>query len=434
MKDKFQTILLGVFLAFFVFAVLVFSGILPIGQNRSNDSQIIGNITIWGTFDDSAVFGIFEGLIATNKDLNINYVQKNETTYDKELLQAFANGQGPDLFIISDSNFLQNESFAYEIPYTSYPKRTFQDTFIDGAQIFLDENGVDALPLVVDPLVVFYNRNMLSNEGISAPPLYWDELFDLNNRLTKRRPDGTITESMIALGAYDNIENAKDILSMLFLQSGNKIVERLSGTTLIDIDRSGASLGSLNNELVDFFVSFSNPLNQSYSWNRGLPNSKDLFTGNSLAFYIGHASELFDIEEVNPNLSFDVTEIFQIRNERNKVTTGKIYALAVNKNSPNIQSAFGVAFSLVSPSYAGEFAKALSLPPALKQSLLENPTDPYLYSFYKSAISLRTWLDTDKEATDDIFKRFVENLVSGRVASTDAVGRLQSEMDLTIKR
>lgn len=434
MKDKFQTILLGIFLAFFVFAVFVFSGLLPIGQKKSNDTEIVGNITIWGTFDTLLVSDIFNQLIATNKELNIKYIEKDPETYQKDLLQAFAKGEGPDLFIVSNNNFLQNESFTYEIPYTSYTKRAFQNTFIDGAQVFLDENGVDALPLIVDPLVVFYNKNMLANEGVSTPPLYWDELFDINNKLTKKRSDGTIIESMIALGSYENIENAKDIISMLFIQSGNKIVDRRGGEIFIDIDNQNNISGSLNNELIDFFISFSNPLNQVYSWNRGLINSKDFFTGNSLAFYIGHASELFEIEEINPNLSFDVTEMFQIRNEKNKIVAGDIYALAINKNSKNLQGAFGTAFTLISPDYTDKFAKALSLPPATRQNLLENPTDPYLYSFYKSAISLRTWLDTDKEATDDIFERFVENLISGRVASRDAVGRLQSEMDLTIKR
>ncbi len=433
MKNNFQTILIGVFLAFFVFAVLIFSGLLPIGQKSENTTSIVGQVVVWGTFEESQVREVLDTISADNKELNIKYFRKDKNTYDNDLLSAFAKNEAPDLFFVSNKNVLQNKSFIYQIPYTSFSKRVFQNTFIDGASIFLDENGIDALPVVVDPLMIFYNKSLLSNAGISAPPLYWDELFELNDKLTKKRSDGTITQSMIALGSYSNISNAKDILSMLFLQSGNNITKRENGTVSVDFYKDGGLSFPINDELVKFFIEFSNPLGSAYSWNRGMINSKDLFTGNALAFYIGHASELFDIEEVNPNLSFDVSEVFQIRNEKNKKTSGDIYAIAINKNSTNLSGAFGVAYGFSSPGYADLFSKALSLPPALKASLKEDPADPYLYSFFKTTISLRTWLDPNNNTTDEIFSRFVENIVSGRASILDSMNRLQSELELILK-
>lgn len=433
MKNNFQTILIGVFLAFFVFAVLIFSGLLPIGQKSENTTSIVGQVVVWGTFEESQVREVLDTISADNKELNIKYFRKDKNTYDNDLLSAFAKNEAPDLFFVSNKNVLQNKSFIYQIPYTSFSKRVFQNTFIDGASIFLDENGIDALPVVVDPLMIFYNKSLLSNAGISAPPLYWDELFELNDKLTKKRSDGTITQSMIALGSYSNISNAKDILSMLFIQSGNNITKRENGTVSVDFYKDGGLSSPINDELVKFFIEFSNPLGSAYSWNRGMINSKDLFTGNALAFYIGHASELFDIEEINPNLSFDVSEVFQIRNEKNKKTSGDIYAIAINKNSTNLSGAFGVAYGFSSPGYADLFSKALSLPPALKASLKENPADPYLYSFFKTTISLRTWLDPNNGATDEIFSRFVENIVSGRASILDSMNRLQSELELILK-
>ena len=420
MKNNFQTVLIGIFLAFFAFAVLIFSGILPIGQKKTEVTSIVGSVVVWGVFDDLLLIDLFESIGTDNKDSRIDYVQKNEATYQNDLLEAFAKGDGPDIFIISNNTLLKNKSFIYQIPYTSYSKRLFQDNFIDGADIYLDKDGVDALPLVVDPLMLYYNKALLSNAGISTPPVYWDELFALNDKLTKKRADGIITQSMIALGAYNNITNAKDILSMLFIQNDNSIVNRKNGEIFIDFNKENRISNEANNELVEFFTEFSNPLGKAYSWNKGLISSKNLFTGNNLA--------------VNPNLSFDVAPMLQIRNDDTNRTVGDIYAVAINKNSKNMSGAFGVAYSLSSSKYVDLFSKSLSLPPALKTSLLINPTDPYLYSFYKTAISLRTWLDPDSKATDDVFSRFVENVISGKASISDSMNRLQSELDLLIKQ
>lgn len=434
MKNSFQTVLIGIFLAFFVFAVLIFSGLLPIGEKNKKTTSIVGKVVVWGTFNEGQVRDILENLGTENKELDVVYFKQNEDTYESDLLSAFAKGEAPDLFFVSNKTLFKNKSFVYQIPYTSYSKRTYQDTFIDGADIFLDDQGINALPVLVDPLMVFYNKSLLSNAGISTPPVYWDELFELNDKLTKRRSDGTITQSMVALGAYENINNAKDIISMLFIQSGNNIVKMEKGEAFTDFNKEVGTATFINTELVKFFMEFSNPLGSTYSWNKGLINSKDLFTGNNLAFYIGHASELFEIQEINPNLSFDVAEMFQIRNEKNKKTSGDIYAIAINKNSTNLTGALGVAYNLSSEKYTDLFSQTFSLPPVLKKSLLENPTDPYLYSFFKTTISLKTWLDPNENITDEIFSKFINDVVSGRVSIIDSLNRLESEIDLLLNR
>ncbi|NJO89569.1 MAG: extracellular solute-binding protein [Chloroflexia bacterium] len=78
------------------------------------------------------------------------------------------------------------KSFIYETPYTSYPEKSFRDSFIEGAEVFLGKEGIVAFPIVVDPLVMYFNKNMLTNEGLSIPPANWDELLGLNNKLTKK--------------------------------------------------------------------------------------------------------------------------------------------------------------------------------------------------------------------------------------------------------
>jgi hypothetical protein len=157
---------------------------------------------------------------------------------------------------------------------------------------------------------------------------------------------------MIALGQYNNINNVKDILSTLLIQNNNPIVGRegKSYYSLLNSNLLNLSVSPIE-AVIQFFISFSNPSNTAYSWNQSLPSSFDMFTSGRLAFYIGRASELFNIERVNPNLSFDVTEIPQIKDSPTKRTYGEIYAIVVSKRSSSISSAFLVSGELNKPDY-----------------------------------------------------------------------------------
>lgn len=433
MKASFQTILVGIFIGFFIFAVLIFSGILPIGKSKSESSKPQGKIVVWGTFKSADILPVFDKLNSANKDLVVSYVSKSPDTYEDELIKSFANGKGPDIFLITEDMIIKNKDFIYELPYQSYPEKVFRDSFIDGADVFLDKEGVVGLPLVVDPMVLYYNKDILSNEGIAKTPEYWDELFDLNDKLTKKKTDGTILTSMIALGGYDNIDNAKDILSLLFLQGGNPVVVR-DGEKFVSALNSSFKLPKAPAESVlEFYSEFSNQKDQGYSWNRGLLDSKDMFTGGKLAFYIGKASELFNIESVNPNLSFDVVNVLQTKGTNIKRTYAHMYALAINKKSPNAGSAFGVAGLMTTPENIKNFSTAVSLPPASRALLAEKPTDPYLYTFFTSAIVSRTWVDPDSSGTNDIFREMVENVLSSKLSVEEAVAKAQGRLSGLLK-
>ncbi len=262
---------------------------------------------------------------------------KKESTYQQNLIEAFAQGKGPDLFILPSDMIAGNEQYVYKIPYTSYPEKTFRDSFIDGADAFLSKDGVVGFPLVVDPMVMYYNKDLFSNEGIASPPQTWDELFNLSNTLTKKKDDGTILQSMIGLGRFDNVTHSKDILATLLLQSNNPIIQRTdTGFSAVLNENVSALPVAPVEAILTFFIRFSNPSDTAYSWNRSLPNSIDMFTGGKLAMYLGRASELFTIQSINPNLSFDVTQMLQTKGTNVKRTYGRIYAIAEEYRSSGI--------------------------------------------------------------------------------------------------
>jgi ABC-type glycerol-3-phosphate transport system substrate-binding protein len=433
--NNLQTILVAVFLSFFVFAVLIFSGLIKLGGSSNNQATApVGKVIVWGTFASADLAHAFDSITEANRDLNISYVQKSITTYQQSLIEAFANGTGPDVFFITPDMVIKNSSFIYTIPYASYPQKTFSNSFIDGASVYLSPNGILGFPVVADPMVLYYNKDLLTNEGISQPPKYWDELFDLNPRLTKSKNDGTILQSMIALGRFDNVNHAKDILATLLLQSNNSIVTR-TDTGYTPTLSGNSSISPLQSDnIFSFFVEFSNPSDGGYSYNSALPNSLDMFTGGKLVMYLGRASELFKIQSTNPNLSFDVNEIMQTRNTNIKRTDGIIYAVAINKSSKNLTSAFGFAGLLATGDNAKNFAAAVSLPPTLKSLLAVKPESPYMFTFFDSALFTRSWLDPDTKATDGVFGELIQNILSNKLSVSDALSKAQNQLELLVSK
>ncbi|MFA6999755.1 MAG: ABC transporter substrate-binding protein [Candidatus Paceibacterota bacterium] len=257
--NNFQTILVAIFLAFFVFGVLIFSGILKIGGGSGSTSAITGKIVIWGTLPSAQVSPLVESIAGSNAPFTVTYKEQKSDSYQANLIEAFAQDTAPDLFILTPDMILKNSNFIYKIPYASLSEKSFRTSYIDGADILLANDGAIGSPLLIDPLVLYYNKNMLSNEGILYPPTSWDELFNLGSKLIKKKSDGTITQSMIALGQYDNVNHSKDILSMLLLESDNPIVARTStGYALTMKDTLPSGVAPFE-QIVNFFLEFSNP-------------------------------------------------------------------------------------------------------------------------------------------------------------------------------
>ncbi len=431
--NNFQTILVAIFLAFFVFGVLIFSGILKIGGSKSGVEGITGKIIIWGTLPSSTVGELFKSVGGSNAPFTVDYVEKKSATYQQNLIEAFAKDAAPDLFILTPDMVLKNSNFIYKIPYTSLPEKTFRTSFIDGADIYLAKDGVTGYPLLVDPMVLYYNKNILANQSILFPPKTWDELFDLNSKLTTKKPDGSILQSMIAFGQYDNVNHSKDILSMLLLQSGNPIMEQTKTGYRLAIKDANPDGNYPFEQIVNFFLEFSNPSNNSYSWNRSLPTSLDMFTSGKLAFYVGYASELFKIQSVNPNLSFDVTTLPQTKGTDIKRTYGEIYTLVVSKKSKNLTSSFGVTSLIIVPDFLKELGTRMSLPTASRSLLNDKPTDPYLSTFFDGAIISRSWLDPEKESTNSIFKELIENSLSNKLSPVESINKAYNQLDLIVK-
>jgi ABC-type glycerol-3-phosphate transport system substrate-binding protein len=407
-----------------VFGFLAAVGLLAFSAYRATDSKVSNTeVVIWGELD-KATFDKFikESSEVGAKKLKITYVQKNRDSIDEDLLNAIASGEAPDSIILSQNFIKKYYDKIYPISYETFPERKFKDTYIQEADLLLTKNGIFGIPFYVDPLVMYWNEDIFNGLGIATPPSKWSEFPILAQNISKYDVNANISNSFVSFGEYENVNNAKEILSTLIMQTGNQIVNYKDGN-IFSYFSTSVSASSTDNILsaIDFYTEYSNPKKIVYSWNRSLPSSKQVFISDKLALYFGKLSEYDNIKTKNPNLNFDVSLVPQVVDSRAKITFGDLYYFIFLKNSKNLLNTYNTITFLTNPESSKIFIKKFDVAPVRKDIISLGTTDPIKDVGYKSALISRGWIDPDYDSTSKIFKDMIENIVTGKLKSNEAV-------------
>lgn len=427
--SKFQLVFTGIFGAFILIGVLVFA------FSRSSTTDEVAHVTIWGSMSET-LFNSYlrESGIAEDKTIDITYVEKKRQTFDQEFVEALAVGQGPDLFFLTQDGILKHKDKIYPIPFSVYSERTFKDTFVEEGELFLTNDGVYGLPFIIDPMVMYWNRDIFSNAGLSLPPKYWSEFYDLSNKLTVKDANFNVSRGTVALGEHGNITNANELISLLVMQAGSPITIRNSQGVVENVFSDRFDLPTTPAlRALTFYTEFANPLKPFYSWNRALPESKNFFISGDLAMYFGFASELPDLRLKNPNLNFDVAAMPQTKDYTKNITFGRMVGLAIPRNSQKIAQAYRVASVLTGATSISELAKITGLPPVRRDLLAFKPAEQYSSLFYEVAIQSRAWLAPEPARLNPIFKDMIESVTSGRTNIDQSIFKTSEQLDTILR-
>lgn len=359
-----------------------------------------------------------------------SYIEKNPDTLYSDLLEAIAVNSGPDAVVIDASMLLPLTDKISVRTYESFPLLTFQQTYIEGAEVFAQESGIFAYPLMVDPLVLYWNRDLFTNAGIAQVPQDWTTFMSAVPRLTIKENGADLKQSAIAFGEHENVLHAKEILSALLFQSGASIVSRADGKYKTDLARSESTGASARPEVaVSFYTSFSNPRKDVYTWNKTFERSREAFAANKVVMYVGYASEAEILNKINPNLNYAVAVLPQSATGKNRATYGKFYGVAVLKTGKSQVTAHTVAQTLASKEYAQPLVDATGLPTARRDSLTEVPDDPLMSIAVRSALIARDWPQPDPRGIDDSLRVMIEAIANGQSpesALLDVAGDVQA--------
>ena len=417
----FQVIVMGIFGTFAVIGLILFATYSA--KSKTND---MGRVIIWGTIDQNIMNKFLQKL--RNDDLRykkVLYKQYADYLFNDKVTDALAAGEGPDIIILKNEDLLKYKNKIYPISYETFSRRDFRDRFIDGAEIFMGKDAILAIPFAVDPMVLYYNRDIFADNMVVKPPKLWKEIPGLSAKMTVRDKANNIQTATIALGTYKNVTNAYAILSMLNMQVNSNI-------TMYNPDNGDLKPGfygsGLDNSVkaVKFYTAFANPVSNVYTWNRAMPESLEFFVQDRLAMYLGFVSDLPKILKKNPHLNFDVAEVPQVdRSDPSQQTRtyGRFWAFAITKASQNKRGAYNFTLNMLQPKYAKMLADMLKITYVQRGLLADYPDDPLKAVFRNSAIIAHTFITPSMKKTDDTLATMVANIISGQDLVSAAVSR-----------
>lgn len=206
-----RKILLGAGIVATVFSVLIFSGKISVG---GKDTSAKGTVVLWGTLPETGMNSVVQQFNPKAKDYSVQYVYVPEAQFHQKLLEALANGNGPDLIIGRYQSILAERDRILPFPLANLPEKNFNDTYLDGAKALFGPEGAIGLPISIEPMVLFYNRSLLSKHGIVNPPAYWDEVASIAPQLTVKEGNRFI-ETGIALGTPTSVEFSSETNSFV---------------------------------------------------------------------------------------------------------------------------------------------------------------------------------------------------------------------------
>lgn len=371
-------------------------------------------LNYWSVWGNKSVE--LEGAIAKytlmhpNIKINIKSIRAEE--YENMLLNAWAEGTGPDIFSVHNTMVPKYRTkiapmpTKIDMPFVSYsaplpgckekteetisvksvavPKFSdietkYVKTVYDDIVLTDSENvrHIYGLPLALDTLALFYNVDLLDKDNIPFPPSDWDEFIEDVRLLTRLDVNQNIVQAGAALGTYDNIERSFDIISLLMMQNGG-------------------NLGALSSkdpkavEALQFYLDFANPQKEAYTWNNTMDNSLDAFVEGKLAFFFGYSYHVPIIKAKAPTLNFAVSPMPQI-NLSSPVNYANYWVETVFTGSNYTKEAWDFILFLNEEANITDYLKKTKNPTALRSLIKNQQEDPTVAPFVSQVLTANSW-------------------------------------------
>lgn len=427
-------IIVGAIVIIVLLLASVFLGFLPGSRPASQDPAIL---EFWGLYDDlSSWQTVFNAFKKDNPGVSIQYIQMNPETYERDLVEALASGKAPDVIMFHSSWLPKHGNKVSPLPQTMMSLKDFQDTFIDIAVTdFVSKNQIYALPVWSDVLVMVYNKDLFNTAGIATPPKDWDEFINIIKKLSVKDKSGNLTKSGAAIGTANNVTNSADIVSLLMLQSGSKMISD-NGLEAV-FDRSIA-IGGVNyspgESALRFYTDFSNAKTSAYTWNDKLRNSFDTFNSGETAIIFDYAINVNRIKQRSPNLRFGIAPMPQLRAASKDVNYGDFWGYSVPVASQNTEAAWKFLVFLTTNDINRYFSNQVLRPSARRDVLAEQQSSPELGVFAKAALSATNWYRVDPLIIDGIFKDMINAVVLRGEKPLDAVSEAARRVTVLMRR
>lgn len=451
----------GKLAVFLLLVVFVFAGFgCRVQDSKTKEAMKPITLTYWRVWDSQKDFqSMINGYKAIHPNVQVVYRNIRFEEFEEKLLEAMAEGDGPDMFSIHSSwipdyrkrispmpakismayqyvkkslgvkeevlvEYRTTRSITPEKVKEQFAGPVFEEVVHDG-QIY-------GLPLGLDTLAMYYNIDLLNNAGFPEPAQNWADLQKQAPDLTRQNAEGRITQSAVALGGGSNVERYFDILSLLMMQNGAQMMSSgLTRVTMADnpISRSGDT--PPGEDALRFYTEFSNPSRNVYTWNKNKPNSLDSFVQGNLAYFFGYAYHQPTIRARAPKLNFGLAPMLQISGN-SPINYANYWVETVSARSKNKEAAWDFIQYMAKEENVKSHLEATGKPTALRSLYNKQRKDLDVGIFAEQILTAQNWYrGRGAAAAEKFFKEMIEAVGSGvgtEEAILDAAKKIQQTL------
>ncbi|MBI2057868.1 MAG: extracellular solute-binding protein [Candidatus Yanofskybacteria bacterium] len=397
------------------------------------------DLQFWGVFDDSGAFRqSIDAFRASHPEVTVNYRQFTFEDYEKSLVNAFASGVGPDIFMIQNTWLPSYQDkimpLPQQIPERDTPLLTlkeFREQFVDVAEKDLVVGGeIYGLPLYVDTLALYYNKDIFNSLGISQPPQTWNDFNEFVENVTVADLRNNISRAGAAIGTARNINRSTDILSLLMLQSG---------VPMVDSDQAGAEFSNtvngrdLGEVALEYYTDFANPAKRVYTWNDGLHYSIDAFQEGNVAMMFNYSHQMPLLRSKAPRLNFAVAPMPQLDSGQ-LLNYANYWAPTVSKFSKSGQQAWEFLVFLSSTEGVIPYLNSTGRPTARRDLVDQQKSDLDLGVFAKQVLSAVSWYQVDALAIESVMADMIDDVNFGRRSISEALRTAENKINVLMQR
>jgi len=404
-------------------------------------------LLIWGVYDDESAFKAqIEEYSKANKTITIKYEKKNPATYEEDLMRAFAENKAPTIFMIHNTWLPKYKNLLSELPDALakeiLPFETFRNSFVDVVEKDFSENGkIYALPLYVDTLAMYYNKDFFNSAGISEPLETWDDLILNIDGLIKKDKWGQIIRAGVAMGTAENVNRATDILSLLMLQGGTKMIsDDRKRTTFQESIRIDEKYYYPGQEALRFYTDFANPAKRIYTWNKQMPYSIDAFIQGKTAIMFNYSHQIPVIKDRAPYLNFGIAPMPQVKDRAFDVNYANYWGFAVAKKAKSLendritQEAWRFLVFLTQQKGSKTYLEKTKKPTARKDLVGWQKDHPELGVFAMQSLTAKSWYQVDNLKIENIFSNAIDSVILGSATVEKAIDAAATQMNLEMAK
>ena len=420
-------------------------------------------LNYWRLWDDSSSFSeIIKKYEEQHPNISINYRKLRYDNYRETLINAMAEDRGPDIFAVHNSWLKEYKNKISPAPKevemskvkmegtvnkekvlvketeklitVSELENKFLDVVYDDV-VLKNDQGIDkiyGLPLSVDTLAMYYNKDLLNNAGIAEPPQYWDRNFQQAvKKMTKQDNEGNIIQSGVALGGAYNIERASDILSVLMLQSGATMMTE-QGSVMFHSEPRNMEGYNPGLEALEFYTDFANPGKEVYCWNSSLNNSLGLFSEGKLGIMFGYAYHLPLIKSQAPKLNFNIVKLPQIKGR--EINFANYWVETVSHKSEHKDAAWDFVQFATEEEQVKSYLQNVNKPTALRSLVNTQTEDQEIGAFAKQLLTSQSWYEGyDALAAEEALRQMIKETNNREGKIEDIIMRAVNKIQQTTK-